>query len=86
MLSPIVGYSYTGRFKPLGFFLASTLLAFLGVSQLSPQNNLSEKKTRISVGLSIGLIASLENSIAILVARKSTTKRESKSINSVSSV
>lgn len=74
-LSPIAGYSYTGRFKALSLFIGLALLVGVGLNKLDPKLSLKTQDSRISVGLSIGLLASAENSLAIWLARSALRQK-----------
>lgn len=70
IISPIVGYSYTGRFKQLGYFFVGGLAAFLCAYELSGSFRAGAGKPRIVFGLSLAGVAAADNSLAILLARK----------------
>lgn len=70
LLSPLIGYSYTGRFKALGFFIGIMLAGFVGASQMLPKLDISSGKVKIGLGLGIAVIATIDNAQAILTARK----------------
>lgn len=70
MLSPFAGYSYTGRFRVMGIFLASSVAVFIGMSCMLSEQVVQSKRVQIVVGLSIGAIAAADNSGAILLARR----------------
>lgn len=73
-LSPIVGYSYTGRFTALGVFLIGGLIMLTAVTQT--EQGLDIKNTRVKMGLGIGIAAAAaaDNSRAILAARKQNSR------------
>ena len=70
ILSPFVGYSYTGRFKALGVFLATGVAVLVGLSYTLSEKTLRSKRVQISVGLGISAITAADNSRAILSARR----------------
>ena len=75
ILSPLVGYIYTGRLKALGIFMASIFAVLVGVSYFVPASTTRLKKVQIPLGLSIGAIAAADNSRAILLARRRLQRR-----------
>ncbi|KPQ31304.1 MAG: membrane protein [Phormidesmis priestleyi Ana] len=74
ILSPIVSYSYTGRFKALRLFISFLLIGFIGASQPFLNFNLSSKKAQIALGIGIITAATTDNTRAVLTARRRVCK------------
>ena len=73
ILSPVIGYAYTGRFKPLGFFMVSSFVVLIGAMSLG-KLNLDSEKSQVSLGLGVGGVAAIDNSRAVLLARRKTRR------------
>lgn len=69
-LSPIISYSYTGRFKALCFFTVAILAGFVGLPRISPDLDVSSKRLQMTLGVGIAVIATIDNSQAVLRARR----------------
>ena len=70
LLSPIVSYSYTGRFKALCFFTALVLLGFVWLSRAKPELDLQSKEAKTILGISLITSAVIDNTQSVLRARK----------------
>ena len=75
LVSPIVSYSYTGRFKALCLFISLALIGFLGVPQLLPNLDWSSRKTKSFLGIGIVAVATIDNTRAVVAARKQIRER-----------
>ena len=69
-ISPIVGYSYTGRFKALGLFLIGGFISIVMLMQIGTKLNWDDRQVAAGLGVSIAAIAAADNSRAILAARR----------------
>jgi hypothetical protein len=70
LLSPIIGYSYTGRFKSLGIFLISSLVGLAALFYIAQGLEMNIKKVKVFLGTGIAVVAVTDNSFAIVAARK----------------
>lgn len=73
-VSPLIGYSYTGRFKALVFFVGSSLIVLVALLQAGDALNLNKKTVRLGLGIGTATVAAADNSRAILAARKQLAK------------
>lgn len=70
LMSPIVGYRYTGRFKTVGCFLSIAIVGYLFLQKLFLNSNFSSYITKFTLGIFIATAASTDNLRAVAIARK----------------
>jgi len=70
ILSPVVAYSYTGRFKALGMFIGTSVLIICGIAYAGKLEATQSKSTKILLALSTIGISVVDNSLAVALARR----------------